>query len=188
MTDGGDVFAPCIGVPDRFVSGDSWAFARVDIFDLFPDPGFALDVVFSPKSGGAPVTVVAANEGNSWVCRVDAATSAAWTPGVWCWAAVVRNIATGERATFDQGEVQVLPDPATSTADQRSQARRILEAIEATIEGRVVKDVDNYSIEGRSLTRIPMEELIKLRTRYRSIVRKEESPGSGGVDYRRVSL
>jgi hypothetical protein len=43
-----------------------------------------------------------------------------------------------------------------------------LDAIEATIEGRASKDQESYSIQGRSLARTPIADLILLRGKYKA--------------------
>tara|TARA_R110002153_G_scaffold195922_6_gene349249 strand:- start:2810 stop:3322 length:513 start_codon:yes stop_codon:yes gene_type:complete len=56
--------------------------------------------------------------------------------------------------------------------DTSSHAERVLRAIEKRIEGRILSDHENYSVDGRSLTRIPIEQLEKLKRRYSWQVRK----------------
>lgn len=45
-------------------------------------------------------------------------------------------------------------------------AQRMLDAIEAALEGRVTADVQSYQISGRSITKIPIAELMTLRKQY----------------------
>lgn len=52
-------------------------------------------------------------------------------------------------------------------------AETMLQAIEAVLEGRITADIEQYSIAGRQITKIPVEELIKLRQYYRLEVIKE---------------
>jgi hypothetical protein len=62
-----------------------------------------------------------------------------------------------------------LPDPSSGAADWRSHARKMLDAIEATLEDSATKtqlDLVSYSIGGEvSLTR-DRELLLKLRAQY----------------------
>ena len=44
----------------------------------------------------------------------------------------------------------------------------MLEKIESILEGRAAADVSSYSINGRSLTKIPIEELMNFRSRYKA--------------------
>ena len=51
---------------------------------------------------------------------------------------------------------------------QLEHVRRVIDAIEAVIERRATKDQKSYSIDGRSLERTPIDELLLLRDRYRA--------------------
>jgi len=63
-------------------------------------------------------------------------------------------------------------------------AETMLKAIEAVLEGRVTADIEQYSIAGRQITKIPIEELIKLRQYYKlEVIREQQAEqlGSGEV-------
>jgi len=49
----------------------------------------------------------------------------------------------------------------------------MLAAIEAVLEGRITADVEAYTIAGRQITKIPIEQLLVLRDRYKSEVAAE---------------
>lgn len=51
-------------------------------------------------------------------------------------------------------------------------AQRMLTAIEGLLEGR--DDVEEYTIAGRSLKRMPMGELMKMRDKYKAEVAAEQ--------------
>ena len=61
----------------------------------------------------------------------------------------------------------------------------MLEKIESILEGRADADVSSYSINGRSLTKIPIEELMNFRSRYKAEylreVRKERAKNGIGT-------
>lgn len=100
--------------------------------------------------------------------RVAAAVTAPWSAGRYDWVARVNR--GGEVYTVDSDVVEVLPD-LTTAADLRSHAEKVLASIEAVIEKRATLDQEEYTINGRSLTRTPLPELIKLRDIYRRDVR-----------------
>jgi len=54
-------------------------------------------------------------------------------------------------------------------------ARNMLNAIEAVLEGRITADVESYSIAGRSITKIPVSELLVLRSKYKAEVQSQEA-------------
>lgn len=81
----------------------------------------------------------------------------------------------GDRRTVCAVDVEILPDvtAVATPIDQRSHAQRMLEAIKARLEGRITADAESYSIRGRSLSRIPMAELMRLRDQYAADVHRE---------------
>ena len=69
----------------------------------------------------------------------------------------------------------MVPNISTNTSiDVQSHARKVLSAIEAVIEGRASQDQMSYSIAGRSLSRMPIDDLLTLRDRYRAEWNKEK--------------
>jgi hypothetical protein len=90
--------------------------------------------------------------------------------------------------TAGQGVVEIELDLATAPAGAtQSFAEQMLAAIEAELAARIVADVENYSIQasslggGRSVTKIPMVELQKMRGRYASMVWRQKNPGKIGA-------
>jgi len=53
-------------------------------------------------------------------------------------------------------------------------AQTMLAAIEAVLEGRITADIEQYSIAGRSITKIPIAELLKLRSYYKAEAVREQ--------------
>lgn len=58
--------------------------------------------------------------------------------------------------------------------DVTTHATKVLAAIEAVIEGRATVDQQSYTIEGRTLQRTPMQDLLLLRDRYKREVAQEQ--------------
>lgn len=56
----------------------------------------------------------------------------------------------------------------------QTHAERVLNAIEATIERRASTDQMSYTIDGRSLSRTPIADLLALRDRYKAEVAREK--------------
>ena len=90
--------------------------------------------------------------------------------------------------TAGQGVVEIELDLATAPAGAtQSFAEQMLVAIETEIAARIAADVENYSIQassmggGRSVTKIPMAELQKMRGRYASMVWRQKNPGKIGA-------
>ncbi|SES76551.1 hypothetical protein [Oceanicella actignis] len=180
-----DLFKPCEGVPLALFAGAFWTW-RADALGLDPD-AHGLAFVLTPEGGGAAIRAEATPDAAGFLVEVPGSRTAAATPGRWAWSAVIMRLADGEIAHGPRGFVQVMPAPADGDApDARSRNRRILDAITARIEGRITKDAESYTIEGRSIARTPLEVLDKLRTRYARLVAAED--GRGGVRWKRMTL
>lgn len=131
-------------------------------------------------------TFQATAQGDDHLVSVPAGTTATWVAGTYTWRA--RVSLAGEVFTVGQGTLVVRPGFASAT-DGRSHARKTLDAIEAVIEGRASSAVLEYSIAGRQLRYMPVEQLLTLRDRYRAEVLREEQAqraAAGLPDRRRV--
>jgi hypothetical protein len=130
-------------------------------------PRYIVDAAYRlvPTSGSA-ITFTATADGSGYTVTVLAATTAGWAAKDYAWSAYVTKAA--ERYTVDSGVVTVLPDPGQATGiDRRSHARKVLDAIEAVLEGRASKDQVQYRSTAAMLTRTPMGDLLMLRSKYR---------------------
>ena len=117
-------------------------------------------------------TVTAAASGADHLVTIAAATSVGYVAGAYDWRA--RASKAGEVYTVGTGRVTIAKSFAAIT-DTRSQARRTLEAIEATLEGRSTSATAEYEIAGRKMKFIPVTDLLVLRDRYRVDVAREDA-------------
>lgn len=126
-------------------------------------------------AAGTPISFTATASGANYQTNVPAATTATWAPGFYTWAKYVTLGA--DRYTVDAGELEIRADPATVTApfDTRSHAVKTLEAIEAVIAGRATSAQAQWSIAGRQVQYIPLDELRKFRAHYRAEVAQERN-------------
>lgn len=158
--------------PLKLRAGDTWEWKR-SLSD-YPAGTWTLKYRFKNAAGGWEI--IATADGTDHLVTVAAATTTGYASGKYAWLAWVE--AGTEKFTVDQGTVEVLPDLRTGTAtaalDTRSHARKVLDALEALIEGKATRDQMAYTINGRSLTRMSPEELIKWRSFYKSEVAREE--------------
>ena len=81
----------------------------------------------------------------------------------------------------DSGTVKIIADLAAihGSYDGRGHVQRVLDAIEAVIEGRASLDQERYKINNRELQRTPIGELLALRSRYREEARRERAASKG---------
>jgi hypothetical protein len=153
-------------------AGDTWQWRREDLSSDYPAPTWTLSYYF--KNPTANFNFNAAADGVNFAVTVAKATTAAYAAGRYKWFAFVDN--GTQRFEVDRGELEVLPNLAVAgNLDDRTHARKVLEAIEAVIEGRASKDQEEYTIGNRSLKRTPLEELAKMRIRYKQEAAAEEA-------------
>jgi hypothetical protein len=155
--------------PAAIAAGDTAKWSKT-LADYPADQGWALN--YELVNASQRYTFAAAASGSDFLVTVAAATTAGWVVGDYAWRARVSK--ASEVYTVGEGRVTVGASFASAT-DTRSQARRILEAIEATLEGRASSAVERYTIAGRELRHYLPEQLLVLRDRYRADVRREEA-------------
>lgn len=116
-------------------------------------------------------------------CTVDAglvsvilasADTADWEEGRYAWTLLREK--DNEAVHVAQGFFTIKANPlgVEGVADVRTHAEKMLAAIEARLEGRILSDHESYAVDGRSLSRIPIVELNKLRREYSWKVRQEK--------------
>jgi hypothetical protein len=165
--------------PVRLVAGDRWTWKRTDLGVDYPPASYSLKYSLRRHDTGTEVEITAGESGSDYLVEVASATTAAYTAGFYVWQAYIVRTADSERVAIGTGTVEVVANNDSSTADPRSHARKVLDAIEAVLENRATVDQQEYSIQGRSLKRMPIDELLTLRNTYRAEVRAEERAAAG---------
>lgn len=162
--------------PDQLVIGDRWMWKRTDLATDYPIATYGLTYTARLDGAGSTTFAITASEsGTVYTVEVASATTAAYTAGTYRWQAYITRTSDSQRIEVDSGSFLVIPNRAVSTADPRSHVKKVLDAIEATIEGRASVDQMGYSIAGRSLSRTPIADLLVLRDRYRIDYRSEQN-------------
>ena len=150
-------------------AGDSAAFS----VSIPSEAGRAVSLVLVGPVSITITTTERASEPGVFDITLTSATTSTYQAG--SYRAHVVSLSGGDRRTIDFCVVEILPDVTVMAApfDTRSHAVRMLDAIRARLEGRITADAESYSIRGRALSRIPMAELIKLRSQYEAEVYRE---------------
>lgn len=170
--------------PTQAIAGDRWQWSRT--FAEFPAGDWTLTYYLRGTGAGAQVDIAATSDGDDFSIDVPPDTTAGYVPGVYYWSAFVSQ--TGDRKLVGQGRIEVKQNPAdiTGPVDGRSQNRRIYDAICAVIEDRATTDHQQYVIMGRSITRMPIDDLLKFRDYYAGLVNSEEATTSGSVNRKNI--
>jgi hypothetical protein len=162
--------------PDILVVGDRWTWRRPDLAATYDPADYALTYEYHEDSGGGgshKFVITATEITDDYIIEVPSATTAAYTNGDYHWYAFITRTSDSERIAVDDGYAKIEIDFANTNADHRSHAKKVLDAIQATIEGRASQDQMSYSIAGRSLSRMSIDDLLKFRDRYRAEYNRE---------------
>ena len=126
-----------------------------------------------------PLDLTAVADGDTHVIRATAAETSDYHVDPYYYSMRVTD--GTDVIEVDSGQTRILPDLASLTGayDGRSHVQRVLDAIEAVIEGRATIDQQSYSIGNRTLARTPIGDLLSLRTKYRDELRREQAAAKG---------
>jgi hypothetical protein len=87
----------------------------------------------------------------------------------------------GEIFDVNSGRIMVEPNMALATPGAAvSYEEKTLSVLEAALQGRLTSDIEHYSVAGRSVSKIPVQELLRLRGVFRALVWKQRNPGKIG--------
>jgi len=157
-------------VPSVIVAGDTvqWqkAFGDYPIADgwAYTYAFISLESSTAPRISGADITVT--DDGTTATFTIPAASSAKMDAGTWRFQGYATK--AGERHLVDEGRRRVEPNLAVaSSGSQLLHAEKALAVIEAALEGRLTSDVAQYTIGSRAISKIPIQDLYRLRAHYR---------------------
>jgi hypothetical protein len=139
-------------------------------------PGYAAPewtLNYALVKAGKLYTFSSTPQGAAHQVAVASSVTATWQAGEYTLTPYVTR--SGERVTLPGAmRLMVKANPLGAAVDPRSHARRTLDAINAVMEGRATDDVAAYQINGRSLTKMPIADLIAFQSHYRHLVAAED--------------
>ena len=141
----------------------------IEYIDIKASAGWTLKFVAVGKLGVVSITASADTENaDDFSFTATATVTAAYVAGDYKWQLVATKTTT--RYTIAEGWITLKDNIAGRSAlyDNRSHAKKVLDAIEAVIEGRASQDQMAYTIAGRSLNRTSIPDLLKLRSTYKN--------------------
>ncbi len=162
--------------PYEVYAGDTFRWDK-DLKDYTPADGWALSYSFRSNTGTGFNITASANSGNSgWEITVAASTTTSYTTGEYNWQAYVTK--GSERYVVDNGVTIINRNlnalGTSATTDLRTHAKLMISKIQSVLEGRMDADIENYSIGGRSINKIPVSELVSILHTYEEKLDKEE--------------
>jgi len=154
--------------PDQLVVGDRVVWRKKDLATTYPSSTYTVAYVSRISSGGGTheFTVTGSADGNDYLFTITSVTSAAFDLGHHHWQLEVTRTSDSERIVIQTGSWDIITD-LDNNVDPRSHAEIMVDKIETVLQGRADADVLSYSINGRSLSKMPPNELVEWRDYYR---------------------
>lgn len=119
--------------------------------------GYSLEYVLAGPSGRVVIgSGVITGSGSTFTVTVPMSTTATWPAGEYTWRLFATK--TGERWHLEDGVVRVVAS-ATGPTDQRTHAKRMVDALEAVLQRKATRDQQEITISGKTLKRMTLEEL-----------------------------
>lgn len=159
--------------PSKLVLGDTFLWKRTDLGTDYPNSAYTATLYAHPQgTGNHMFSITATNDGADYKFTKAAATTAGYTAGEYAWQLKMTRTSDSAVVTVDNGTFTLVAS-RSSNVDPRSHAKTMLDKIESILEGRADSDVSSYSIQGRSLTKIPVSELMTWRAKYKAEYKSE---------------
>lgn len=180
-----------MNIPATLRSGDTWAWT--ESLPDYPATTYTLKYSFYHHEESVN-TITAVADGSDYSVGLSAVDSAKYKPREWHWTACVEKGtgATLERKTVGAGTVEVKPGLANVTAgmDLRSHAQKVLDAINATLEGRATQAQASITVNGKAVSYMRPDELLNYQAVYQRRVDKEKAKerGEGGSTITRIQF
>jgi len=177
--------------PNVIQSGDTTSWSKLLASSYPASGGWSLTYTLTLQSDASKRLQIAATSSNDvYTATITAAQSAALTSGTYF---LFGHAAKGsERYQVYSGTLEVRPNLAAVTSgDLRSTVKQTLDAIEAVILRRATSDQQQMTINGKTLVRIPMAELLVLRDKYKAEYKNElaaEQLARTGIDPRHIGV
>ena len=174
--------------PVTIYKGETVVWNRKDLTD-YPVGSYAMSWTARLESnGGTAFSATVTEVEDYYKFTLDNSATGGYTTGDYFWVLKVTQSSDSEELIIDTGKITVKDNYFGSTGDTRSHAKIMLDKIESILEGRADADVSSYSIQGRSLSKISINELLQWRDYYKAEYQKEiakfrrdNNEGSGRV-------
>lgn len=163
------------GEPTKIVVGDFLQWKKTSLASNYPPATHSATYVARIASGqSGEIQMTAIERPTYYLFQVTSATSSAFQTGFYHWQLEIVETASGNRIVVERGEFEAIADLDNNGADPRTHAEIMVDKIENLLTGRADKDVNSYSIQGRSISKMGISELLQWRDYYRKEVVKEQ--------------
>jgi hypothetical protein len=159
--------------PTNFAAGETVQWTK-SVADYRSSDGWSLIYTIRGPTVFANVTATP-NADGSYSITIAAVDTAALKAGRYLWASHAYKAGPPVlRYAIERGVILVTANLDTVETIE-THAAEVLPIIEAAIKGRLTGDMQQYTIAGRQIMKIPIRELYALRAQYRAELAKERN-------------
>lgn len=155
--------------PEFFYAGETLKF-KLNLSDYDPS---SWTITYSLVKDGTQIQFSGTADNGDHLINVDEATTASYATGTYNYVGRVTDGVDVFQARRGQIEIRADFAAASSGSDARTHVKKVLDALEAMIEGKATKDQLSYSIQGRSLSRLSPADVIQFHNHYKSLYQAE---------------
>ena len=162
--------------PEVLTIGDRWVWKRTDLGTDYPPSSYALS--YSARlqgAGSTAISITASESDNDYLVEVASATRASYTAGTYSWSNFITRSSDYQRIQIDSGDFEIKTNLATSTADPRTHAEKMVDHLESTLESLAQKLTTSYSVSDRSNTLTSMEDVRNQLDYYKGKVKSDNN-------------
>ncbi len=161
--------------PLEIVVGDFIQWKRTDLGADYPNDQYTATYIARITGGGASeIQLAGTASGDDYLFTVDSVTSADFVAGYYHWQLEIVRNSDSERLVLERGTFTAIVDLDVNNVDPRTHAEIMVDKIEAVLQNRADADVANYSIQGRSLVKLSIDDLLRWRDYYRTELAMEK--------------
>ena len=154
--------------PLEIVVGDRIQWRRTDLGTDYPNDQYTATYVARITGGGAnEIQITGTAYEDDYLFTVSSVTSTDFVPGYYHWQLEIVRDSDSERIVIDRNTFTAIVDLDVNASDPRTHAEIMVDKIETVLQGRADADVLSYSINGRSLSKMPPNELMQWRDYYK---------------------
>lgn len=177
-------------VPDHFAAGTTVKFTR-SLDDFLPSDGWSYTIYLNGLT--QKFSKAGTVQGDAFLIEFVPTDTASLNPGPFRYAERLVNDGSVDSTllgetfdiTGDELVINIEPNVSSSAAGTfNTFEEKQLAVIEAVLAGRITSGIETYQIAGRSVTKIPIKELLCLRGTLRAAIWRQNNPGALGVPYR----
>lgn len=155
--------------PSAFTAGDTVKFTIER--DDYPPSSWTMTYTLVSQSASHTITATDNGDG-SHLFSADSATTRGYAPGSYRY--FISASDGTDRYTVADGVIAVSPDPTLGAYDSRSHVKKVLDALEARLEGKATDDIMSIEVGGRTLSHWSPSELLTWRDKYVALYVQEQ--------------